>query len=654
MTLDSHNNDEARGSSAADYQARVRSLVSAGKPVVAFELTREAREQYPDDAQLQYLQGLALARGGNASQSEKLIKALLKRSDLSPKVRVDTLSLSARIHKDRYLRAGDPADRQGAARRSAELYRMAYTISKNPFPGVNAATMQLLAGGDRDVVGKLAGEVHESATRFYNENQQDYWAAATLGEACLLLEACGDVAEHSEAARWYRSAVNLAADNRGDVASMRRQVEMLRNEIEVPQSLIDELSVGTIAVYSGHMIDHPGDDGSAARPVRFPPGAQLEKLVAGQIDALIDELDIREAFGSAACGADLLFAERLLARGHRAQIVLPFELEDFFRSSVDFGLSADYWQSWRARCERVLEHANTEVHFATHERNPGGDLMFAFVNQICQGLALQRAKVLNTTPWATVIAEASIQQAVGGASDFLSHWQQKGEPFASRTRIIDIAALREENHGAGGGKSSEDNSARLPVQLTTRDPTSMFGTDEMMLRSMLFADVSGFSALREDQAKIFFIHFLDKVAQLVSETSDTPVFQNTWGDGLFFVFRDPTACARFALSLVETANTTDFESLGLPADLAIRAGIHTGPVFVLPDPIIGKNNVFGAHVNRAARIEPVTIPGCVYASEQMAAVLSDLQCEDLILEYIGLADLAKAYDRCPLYQVAAP
>ncbi len=621
---------------------------------MAFELTREARERYPDDAPLQYLQALALARGGNASQSEKLIKTLLKRSDLTPKIRVDALSLSARIHKDRYLRTGEQGNREAAARRSAELYGMAYKISQNPFPGVNAATMHLLAGTDRERVSQLAREVRASAARIYDENQRDYWAAATLGEAGLLLAACEGDAGNGDAAKFYGAAVQHAGENRGDVASMRRQVEMLRSAIEVPQELIDVLSVGTIAVYSGHMIDHPAADGTVQRVMRFPPDARLERLVTEQIDALIDELDIREAFGSAACGADLLFAERLLARGHRAQIVLPFALEDFFRSSVDFGQSDDYWQSWRARCQRVLEHAHTEVHFATTERNPGGDLMFAFVNQICQGLALQRAKVLNTTPWATVLVEASGEQAVGGACDFLSHWKNKGETLAARVRIIDLGALRQQSESAPADAHSGANSpapGQQHGQGEGQGPTGLFGTDEMMLRSMLFADVSGFSALREDQAKIFFIHFLDKVAQLVSETSDRPVFQNTWGDGLFFVFRDPTACARFALSLVEAASNTDFESLGLPGDLAIRAGIHTGPVFVLPDPIIGKNNVFGAHVNRAARIEPVTIPGCVYASEQMAAVLADWQVEDVVLEYIGEADLAKAYDRCPLYQV---
>ena len=37
----------------------------------------------------------------------------------------------------------------------------------------------------------------------------------------------------------------------------------------------------------------------------------------------------------------------------------------------------------------------------------------------------------------------------------------------------------------------------------------------------------------------------------------------------------------------------------------MRIGLHTGPVFEDYDAIIGRNNYFGSHVSRAARIEPV-------------------------------------------------
>ena len=59
---------------------------------------------------------------------------------------------------------------------------------------------------------------------------------------------------------------------------------------------------------------------------------------------------------------------------------------------------------------------------------------------------------------------------------------------------------------------------------------------------------------------------------------------------------------------------------GLPDDMTLRIGLHLGPVYTRarPDPAM-HDNFFGAHVSRAARIEPVTPPGCVYVTETMAA-----------------------------------
>jgi len=53
----------------------------------------------------------------------------------------------------------------------------------------------------------------------------------------------------------------------------------------------------------------------------------------------------------------------------------------------------------------------------------------------------------------------------------------------------------------------------------------------------------------------------------------------------------------------------------------MRIALHVGPVFEKMDPFTGYDNLYGAHVNRAARIEPVTDEGCIYASEQFIATL---------------------------------
>ena len=130
------------------------------------------------------------------------------------------------------------------------------------------------------------------------------------------------------------------------------------------------------------------------------------------------------------------------------------------------------------------------------------------------------------------------------------------------------------------------------------------------------------------------------------------LFQNTWGDGLFVVFGNVLDCAETALTLLERVERIDFENVGLPADTTIRIGVHSGPVYRSLDRIIRRKNFFGAHVNRTARIEPVTTPGCIFASEQFAAELAVLGNHEYVTEYVGEEKLAKDYDKCALYRLA--
>jgi class 3 adenylate cyclase len=139
------------------------------------------------------------------------------------------------------------------------------------------------------------------------------------------------------------------------------------------------------------------------------------------------------------------------------------------------------------------------------------------------------------------------------------------------------------------------------------------------------------------------------VKRVIDVTNPPPAFVNTWGDGLYVVFEGVVAGADFALRLVDRVKTVDWSGLGMPADTTVRIGIHAGPVYQRMDPIIGRENVFGSQVNRAARIEPVTTPGCAFASEQFSAALAAEPGHPFTSEYVGIEELAKGYDRCPLY-----
>ena len=69
------------------------------------------------------------------------------------------------------------------------------------------------------------------------------------------------------------------------------------------------------------------------------------------------------------------------------------------------------------------------------------------------------------------------------------------------------------------------------------------------------------------------------------------------------------------------------------------------------DPITGSPIYTGPHTSRAARIEPITPPGQVYASSAFAAVAaaSGTRFE---MKYVGRMPLAKGYGSLGLYHLS--
>ena len=172
------------------------------------------------------------------------------------------------------------------------------------------------------------------------------------------------------------------------------------------------------------------------------------------------------------------------------------------------------------------------------------------------------------------------------------------------------------------------------------------------MKSMLFADVKNFSSLTDPFLPRFFLRFLGAVHEVLRTLANPPLASHTWGDGLYLVFEHVADCAEASLRLLERCETVDWEDLGLAKDPPLRIGIHSGPVFSGIDPVINRLNYFGSQVTRAARIEPVTIPGCAFASEQFAALLAIESGEDFVCEYVGVEKLHKDYGQCPLYRLA--
>lgn len=605
--------DSVRASAAVEALAQAREALRSGHPsLAAIQLDPWMRDPGAS-VEARYLAALAHARSGGYRAASALVDGLLA-DPAADAQRIEVLALAGRIAKDRWARLPEGSDRRAAGRQALACYDAAWQASGDPFPGINAASLQALLG-DPAAARRQATAVRRIAA----SRVEDRWQQATLGEAALLL------GEPEVAVAHYARARQLAAAAYGEIASMRRQLRLLAAVVAV-EPLLAVLELPALVVFTGHMIDRPGRS-----PARFP--AHLEAAVAAAIDAALQRLDAGFGYCSAACGADLLFAEAMLARGAELHLTLPFDRDDFVLTSV-----APAGPGWVERFERVLQAASS-VSYGVRERFLGDEALYAFAGALIQGSALQRATELQTTATMLAVCDPAAEPASGGTRDTLAHWRRIGLP----SEVIDLASLRE-RHPAPPSTVE----AMAPVA----PAAAVRGTDlRRSVRTMLFADMVGYSRLAEEDTPAFLLNFLGAVAEIVRTAAHPPEFVNTWGDGLFMVFSDVLDAAGFALSLRDGIEQADWSACGLPAGTRIRIGMHSGPVFPAPDPLLGRRNYYGTHVNRAARIEPVALPGAVFISAEMAYSLAATRSPRFATEYLGTLPLAKGFAASPLYRL---
>jgi len=167
--------------------------------------------------------------------------------------------------------------------------------------------------------------------------------------------------------------------------------------------------------------------------------------------------------------------------------------------------------------------------------------------------------------------------------------------------------------------------------------------------SLLFADAIGFSQLTDTELAAFVPSCLGLVARLISVDEEAILVRETWGDGLFLAFTNPSSAALFALNLRDAMASTDWKALGFSRPLTMRFALHAGPVHLTTDPVTGSPKCIGAHVSRAARLEPRTPPGLVYASEAFAALAELEGITQFRCDYVKQLDWAKRYGTFPAY-----
>lgn len=544
----------------------------------------------------------------------------------------EILRLIGQIQVEIWSRVGDRAALAQASLSAEQAYQLGKTLPD----GLTAAALAAMTGEParaHRLIETLAGLWPEPPNLERDAVQQAFQYYAMRAEAALLV---ADVAGAQDA---LTAAAALRPRPLAAVVATLKRLDLLASAgVAVPAALRTLLRPPSAVVFAGQALDRPG----CSEP-SFPPW--LEAEMARAIGAELDALGVEIGFSSAAAGAELLFVEAMLDRGAEYHLFLPFNMEDFIRYRVAYAGG-----NWERRFHNACKLA-ASITFATEEPYLGHASLLRFNSHLIQGMARARSAHSLSEPHLLVVWDYAAESGPGSVSDFIDNWSD-----SSRVRLIDLDDLRTGSQPAPGWVET------LPGAGASAE--SVFVQPERSIRTMLFADLVGYSKLAEaDLPRLW--RCMDEVKALLAASSERLRLIESWGDAIYAVMDNSLDMADYAFALIDMVARMDTAGAGISRALQVRIGLHAGPVFEGAHPLTGRPIVYGSHVSRAARIEPVSLPGHVYASQQFVAMLlaeenaqrheatmtGQPYAERYLCEYLGMLSLAKNYGRQQVYHL---
>ena len=600
----------------------VRRALSLGEYLLVCDAT--GKETVPDeqDFAFQFLRAQALGRVGSRPEAQEIIERLGRLPKLSTANSGDLRALAADLAWEAALEEDQTEQQVSGWKNALAAYKKLTAVRPaDPLPVIRRAALETLLGSLPEAQREARQALRLCTKPVRAGTSQPIWHGYQAVAHLVL----GDV-ERARAA--VKEAI--ASDPRAlpDHARLRHRFRMVNAALGRAASEYDEEFPSlNLVVYAGHKIDEP-----KPKRRRFP------KDDVGRIQALVQwklkELKALIGVGSGACGADLLFHEEMLARGGNIHLVLPWTKDRFLKNSVEPHEDA---VGWAERFEKVWERAASRRVIGEFEPT-SEDVGLSYARAVMAGRARLMARALNLDLIPLALWDRS-EGTPGGTGGFIRFWQRHG----ARPAIIDL------NSGVHVlNLESTEESPRTPApaaRLLTAPPL------EQQVKAMLFADIKGYSQLPEHSIPAFVHFFMGGVSRLAAESRFPPLSVNTWGDAIYLVFDSAEGAGEFALDLMEFVQRGDWmrhdlvwhDDEGQTRPLNMRVGLHAGPVFVHFNPVVRQLGFTGAHVSRAARIEPIADVGKVFASEEFAALAAVEQARGFACEYVGTRKLAKKY-----------
>ena len=336
--------------------------------------------------------------------------------------------------------------------------------------------------------------------------EDSYFAAATEVEACLLL---GDEIGARTA---LERAAQMHGGDYGALSTTRRQLRMICAVTAIDPDILSALAGPAVAHYCGHRMARHREQGRLQH-------AQ-EEDVAARMALAVERRPAGYAYGSLASGGDILWAEALMARGCELHVVLPFALEEFIATSV-----APAGAAWMERFHRCLEAA-TSVNYATVGAYLGDDVLYSYCAEFAMGLALVRARHLDSDVHQLALWDGEPPTGVAGTAADVARWKSTGHD------VVVVAPWK------STADASDAGDIRVP-------PPSTEGRKSpgRVIRAMLIGDISGFSKLSDEQLPMFAEVVLGAFARVLGDHDTEVEYRNTWGDALYAVLSGAPAAA---------------------------------------------------------------------------------------------------------------
>lgn len=492
---------------------------------------------------------ITAARAGALDHAEHLFKA----GGFEGREVSSTLAVKGRLRKDRALRLTGE-ERRAMMAEAAALYERADALLPQPYTRINVATLRLLSGDDAGAR-ELAASIADWLENDRELAETPFYLAATRAEALLLV---GDVYGARAA---LIAALEASPDNHEDMASTLRQLRLIVAARGEDADWLDEFRPPRSLHFAGHM-------GVDARNVA---------ALADRIDAVLEGEAIGLGFGALAAGADILIAERLLARGAELHVVLPLTPDAFVAQSI-----RPYGAEWETRFRACLDAAESLVTTAT-DTGAYEPLATALASDVAMGCAVLHASMMGSEAvQLTIVDDEGGELGKGRATARdATRWQDAG---------------RRSHHLRWPRVESVQASATKPPE----------GRPDRRLAAMLQIGFAGLDDLDEASFEKAADELLYPLRDVLAAMEAQPAVMLSCGNTRLAAFGTPEAAWQFAREL---------QSHRFKAPVTIAGHYALAHWFEEPAALAGRG------VADLARLAAQALPGVVTVSEPFASAL---------------------------------